>query len=321
MDQHGLGKGDLRAELGFLRKNEGFTQARLERATSVQEVLQENSDESFERSRSRFVSAVHSLDSSEAALLLDIFAFSPETADKATLRDRRAVHAKTISRGIDTVSAREAVALDHLTTRLVTGRFAQSPVTLHVPEMHRGIVYETTSTLVIVENRRWKETWEHYRFVAAFDEMDFLTITRSYEARASTPSSGRFRVNTRPTSRGYNDHFWHRDRARELDEPMRRGEAYDLRFKLEPPETSELSPIKLVARAFHERSLLASIQVRFIGEWPAVIWTHERVSFFDSPGESNDTNRIYRVDADGTASLRLRDAQGGLFSGVAWEWE
>ncbi len=307
---------DLIAELGFLRKGEGFTARRLSEAWVVKALLVQNASEEFGRLRSRFVSAIHSLEDSDAELLLDVYGLSTEAAGHRSLLERRRVHAARIGRGVDTVANRERTALERLAQRLTRGTYAQSPLVIDVPEMHDGIIYEMTSTLIVVENRHWKQTREHYRFVATFAEMDFVTITRSYAAHASVPSDGQFHVNTRPTSHGFNDHFWSRD-ATGADSPMRRGETYDLKFVLEPVGDSE--PMRNAYRAFHERSLLASIRVAFIGERPAQVWKQERVSHFAWPGEPNDRN-VIEVDEKGLASLRLRDVHGGLVSGIAWTW-
>lgn len=311
----------MRDDLGFLRKNVGFTQAHLDQTPAIMELLRAEPGESFERSRSRFVSALHSLDAEEADLLLDVFALSPATKGVGSLSERRRIHGKSIGRGIDTVAAREKVALDHLTSRLIRGTYAQSPLALQVPEMHNGLVYEETSTLIVVKDRRWLETIERYRFVAAFDEMDFVRVPRTYVARVSTPADGSFQVVTRSSPNGETDEFWHLEAPGGSRAPMFRGIAYDLRFKLEPAEAqSRNSPLRLISRAFHERSLLASIRVKFLGEVPRVLWMHERMSFVEMPGFPSASN-IQTLDEQGSATLRLRDVYGGLQSGFAWEFE
>ena len=311
---------DLREDLSFLRKREGFTPARLHRVPLVAGLLRQEPDEAFERTRSRFVSAVYSLGAADADLLLDVFALSERSAGIALLGERRRIHARAVGRSIETVADREIPALDRLLSKLVAGTYAQAPLTIAVPEMHGGIVYETTTTLITVENRLWKHTQEHYRFVATFDEMDFLTVTRSYPARVSVATGGAFRVNTRSTSHGFNDHFWHLDPVRTSDEPMRRGKTYELQFLLEPDGSVGPQSLVNAYRAFHERSLFASIQVAFIGEIPKTIWKYERVSHFAAPGEPSGIN-IVETDSNGIASLRLRDVYGGLVSGVAWNWD
>lgn len=313
----------LRDELGLLRKNEGFVQRRLLKTPIVDEVLRYSRDDTYERLKSRFISAIHSLeDEGEAALLLDVFALSPDTEHLSRLQQRRALHGKKIGRGIDTVAGREEAALTHLHSRLVTGTYAQSPLVLHVPEMHGGIVYEHTSTLIVIENQRWKETREYYRFANMHGELDYVTVSRSYDGWVNPAAGGDFKVNTRAVpGAGWNDHFWHLDAERTKTEPMLYGEVYDLRFSIEPAAGDEAAqePLKLASRAFHQRSLLASIQVGFIGAKPRSIWTFEQVSPFARPTEANEYNTT-RINEKGVATLRLRDVHGGLFSGIAWDW-
>ncbi|MDJ1372652.1 hypothetical protein [Gulosibacter molinativorax] len=310
---------DLLAEISLLRKNEGFVARRVQPRSILLAVLDGGGD-SFERLRHRFISAIHTLDDDEAALLLDVFALSPETEGVARLLERRKIHGTKIDRGTETVASRELPALEHLLSRLVTGRYAQSPYTLEVPDMHNGIIYEQTSTLIVIENRKWKETREHYRFVATFEEMDYLTISRSYPAEAIPYPGGAFKINTRAVEgAGWNDHFWHLNAERTEVEPMRRGEGYDIRFSLRPTDVVEPRSHRLAARAFHQRSLLASIQVGFIGDRPKSIWKFDQVSPFAIPESGNEYTAV-EMDERGVASLRMRDVHGGLFSGLAWSW-
>lgn len=313
----------LRDELALLRKNEGFIQRRLVRTPIVDEVLRYSLDDTYERLKSRFLSAIHSLDDEhEAALLLDIYALSDETAAVPRLQERRRIHGQQIGRGIDTVASREDAALSHLHSRLVTGTYAQSPLVLHVPEMHGGIVYEHTSTRITIENKRWRETNEYYRFANMHGELDYVTISRSHPGQVVPMAGGDFKVNTREVpGAGFNDHFWHLNTERTQTSPMYHGKTYDLRFSVIPEVDDEaaLSPVTLASRAFHQRSLLASIQVRFIGPLPTSIWKFERVSPFARPTEVNEHNTI-NFDDRNIASLRLRDVHGGLFSGIAWGW-
>ncbi|TAM66483.1 MAG: hypothetical protein EPN48_15535 [Microbacteriaceae bacterium] len=184
----------LRDELARLRKNEGFIGRRLVQAPIVDEVLRGSREDTFERLKSRLLSAIQTLDDDEAVLLLDVFALSPETEDLPRLKERRQVYGKRIGRGVETVASREDAALTHLHSRLVAGTYAQSPLVLHVPEMHDGLVYEATSTLIVVENRHWKETREYYRFANLYGELDYVTITRSYDGTVVPHPRGDFKA-------------------------------------------------------------------------------------------------------------------------------
>lgn len=311
----------LQHELAWLRKNEGFVQRRLVRAPIVDEMLRGSRDDSFERLRSRFVSAIHTLAGDQQALLLDIYALTPDTTALARLRDRRILHGSKIGRGAETVATREEAALKFLHSRLVSGRYAQAPLVLDVPEMHGGIIYEETSTLIVVENRYWKATYEHYRFANMVEGLEYVTVTRSYPGRVNSRQGGDFKVNTRKVAgAGWNDHFWHIDSARTATEPMQRGHRYDLRFSLHPELSSDaIAPQMLASRAFHERSLLATIRVRFIGVLPETVWSFVRASPFALP-RMPDEHSVVHLGRSGTVNLRTRDVYGGLMSGFAWRW-
>ena len=251
-----------------------------------------------------------------------MFALSPDTQDVPELLQRREIHGDKIGRKVDTVRTREAAALKALHSRLVSGRYAQAPLVLDVPEMHGGIIYEETSTLIVVENRRWQATYEHYRFANMAGELGYVTIGRSYPGVVTPSNKGDFKVNTRPVDgAGWNDHFWHLNTARTVIEPMQDRTRYDLRFRITPPEDgSEPEPVTLASRALHHRSLLFTIRVGFIGKRPASIWKFEGASPFTRPHAANEYNRV-QLDARGTATLTLRDVHGGLFNGLAWSWD
>ena len=318
----------LLRELAWLRKRGGFTAARLVRAPIVDEVLRGSLEDSFERLRHRFVSAVHSLSESGSeqdeplvGVLLAAFALSPETAGSGSLLERRRKMASRMGCSMETIASREEAGLRLLHSRLVAGRYAQAPLVLDVPEMHGGIVYEETTTLIVVEQRRWRGTVEHYRLANMAGELDFVTISRSYPAHVTAQPGGEFSVNSRPVEgAGWNDHFWHIDPATGRRTPMQDATRYDLAFRAEPlPGEEPTTPISLASRAFHARSLLATIQVRFIGEVPASIWQFTGASPFARPQAANQYNRTH-LDAQQRATLTQRDVHGGLFGGFGWEW-
>ncbi|GAB3156079.1 hypothetical protein GCM10027058_29570 [Microbacterium neimengense] len=312
---------DLFFDLALLRKNEGFVAHRLDRVDTVAELLQSDTTDAFDRLRHRFISAIHALPSADAELLLDIFALSPETEGIPRLQERRRIYGARIGRRIDTVADREPAALNQLASRLIRGTYPQSPLRLDVPEMHNGIIYETISTRIVIENRIWTKTYEHYRFVLTIDELDWVNIVRSYDGTVFPDPGGAFKVNTRPINgAGWNDYFWHLNAARTATEPMRRGETYDLRFAIRPPASNTNDSLTLASRAFHERALLAIIEVQFIGEIPDSIWKYSQLSPFARPTEANEYNSA-TADQNGIVTLRARDLHGGLFSGIAWTWD
>lgn len=319
-DMSGIDSENLYEDLLLLRKGAGFVQRRISERSALALLLTEGRAESFEKMLHRFRSAIHALTPAEAALLSDIYGVSEQTTGLTTLKTRREVHGAQIGRGVDTVASREPDAIRHLLDRLLRGTYAQSPLTIDVPEMHDGIVYDSVSYAMLVKDRAWVYTREFYSFTAEFEEMDFVTISRSFAAKVTPHRSMRFRVNSRETSKGFNDHFWSRNAAMDADEPMRRGNSYQLRFQLEPPAEQAATPLSQLTRALHARALLASFKVRFEGETPAKIWKVDRVSFFNNPGHPYEGN-IIELENSKAVTLRLRDFHSGLFAGIAWEWE
>src|SRR5690606_25224271 len=182
----------------WLTQRGGFVQRRLGQAGIVDELLRGSLEDSFERLRHRFISAIHTLPGEQADLLLDVFALSPDTHQVPELMQRRQIHGGKIGRKVDTVRTRETAALKALHSRLVTGRYAQAPLVLDVPEMHGGIIYEEVSILTVVENRHWKATYQQHRLAHMAGELDYLPIGRSYPGTMTPSSKGDYKVNTRP---------------------------------------------------------------------------------------------------------------------------
>jgi hypothetical protein len=313
---------DLLGELLRLRKGRGMTAARLQREALVKQLLQQEPSDSFERMRFRFVSVIHSLENTEADLLLDVYGLSDETRDLETLADRRVVYGNRIRRKSDTVADLEEVAVHRLMEKLLRGTYRQSPVTLDVPDMHNGLICETISAEFVVEDRLWKRTTERWRFVATFDEADHLDIDRSYPAKVRTSPDGAFRVHSeRLRSVGpeiiTRDHFWHFGTEAE-PVPMKRGNPYELLFELTPDDHPVQSrPLVLATRAYHHRSLLSTFGVTFLGETPTDIWRIEEVTHFA-------LGRVPGVPAEPTGPGRYefakRDTHGGLHNGFGWTW-
>ena len=256
-------------------------------------------------------------------MLLAAFALSPETAGLTTLRARREHYGRSIGRKADTVADREDAALVNLRNQLLSGWYPASPLPrdVQVPELHNAIIQESISFLTVINDQRWQETCEHYRFFAAFDEADYLTISSDFPGRPVPLPEGRsnFTVRTRRLRDSFSHNFYHVG-ADGKPEPMRRGNSYDLRFKLVPDDDyGDPGLLKETSRAFHERTLVATFEAVFIGQKPARIWSYERLTFFERPGVPTAGNLLELGDGS-SVGVGYRDLYGGLFNGVAWEW-
>ena len=297
-------------ELVFLHKDAGFTPARVARAPLVRQLLG-GENESFEVMRERFISAIQSLRDPEPEILLDVFGLAPETEGITYLKDRRRHYGDRHGIKIEAVADRETPALDDLRKQLVTGWYPKSPSGFAIPQSHNGFIQQAAGVLTIIRNREWHETREYHRLIAAFDEADFIAISSSFPGRPIP--EGDFRVDTTRIGESYTHRFFYK-------EPMRRGETYDLKFRLVPdPDLGTPGALTEESRAFHEPTRFASFQAVFLGDMPRSIWSYGGLTFFERPGNPSIGDALDVSEKQGVKAV-FHDLYGGLFSGIAWEW-
>ena len=294
----------------YLRKDAGFTASRIARAPLVRQLLG-GENETYEILRERFLSAIHSLRDPHPEILLDIFALSSATDGANLLKQRRRVYGERHGIKVEAVADREDAALDNLRKQLVTGWYPKSPAGFPVPESHNGFVQQEAAILTIIKNRAWHETREYYRLIAAFDEADFIAISSSFPGRPI--AEGDFTVRTVRIGESFTHRFFYK-------EPMRRGETYELKFRIVPdPEFGERGALTETSRAFHEPTRFATFQSVFIGEKPGKIWSYWGLTFFERPGNLK-TGEQLEFNDESVVMAVFYDLYGGLFSGIAWEW-
>lgn len=301
---------DVLKELGFLRKDSGFTNTRLNRAPLVRQLLG-GDNEPFEIARERMASAIQSLRDPYPEILLDVFGLSTETEGIAYLKDRRQLYGARNGVKVEAAADREDPALKSLRNQLVTGWYPKSPTDFVVPPSHNGFVQQSVTIMTPVKNRAWAETREHYRLIAAFDEAEFIAISSSLPGRPVT--AGDFTVKTVRIGASFTHRFFYK-------EPMRRGEYYDLKFKLVPdPELGSPEALLEESRAFHEPTRFATFQAAFFGDRPSTIWSYRGLSYFERPADPTHGESL-GMDVDGVAEASFHDLYGGLYSGIAWRW-
>lgn len=305
---------DLLTDLLYLRKNEGASATRLAKAGTVNLVLGSEDDDA-EVKLERLRSAIQSLDDDQAAVLMAAFALSPETSGVESLKARREVYGAQVGRKVDTVAARENAALEQLRFQLLTGWYPASPLPRRVPELHNGVVNELVELTTVVSDGCWIESRHHYRMLALFDEADYYEISTSYAMTVTT--YGGWTSTTGEAPGGYTVRFY-------PPAPLRRGQIYDLQFKLSPPpgDPDELALPRQICEeslAFHERTLETRFEVIFLGEKPEVVYYFTGLTGMQRPGGAVPSHLLSPVDGT-AASVRLTDLYGGLYSGMAWEW-
>lgn len=298
-------------DLLLMRKDAGFTPNRIAKAPLLRELLG-GENEPFDLIRERLISAINSLRDPHPELLLEVFGLALETEDLPYLKERREHYGNRHGLKIDAVADREAPALEDLRKQLVTGWYPKSPSGFPVPQSHNGFVQESVGILTIVKDRAWQETREHYRLIATFDEADYIAISSSFPSRPIP--IGDFTVRTIRIGDSYTHQFWHR-------EPMRRGNVYDLKFRLFPDsEVGQPGDITEESRAFHEPTRTATFRAAFIGDKPSHLWSYCGLTYFERPGNPK-INQALTLTAEATVTAAFHDLYGGLHAGIAWTWE
>ena len=297
-------------DLVYLHKDAGFSPVRIARARLVRQLLG-GDNESYEVLRERFVSAIQSLRDPQPEILLDVFGLAPETEDMTYLKDRRRHYGDKYGIKVEAVADREETAMDNLRKQLVTGWYPKSPTGFAVPQSHNGFIQQAVRIVIVVRNRAWQETREWHQLIAAFDEADFISISHAYP-RQPIPE-GDFTVKTERIGASFTNQFWYK-------EPMRRGQTYDLKFRLvADPEFGAPGALTEYGQAFHEPTRFASFEVVFIGDRPDTIWGYRGLTYFERPGTPSIGQPLEFGDERGV-SVEFHDLYGGLYSGIAWKW-
>jgi hypothetical protein len=300
----------LLRDLQLMLRREGFTPTRVIKAPTLRQVLG-GENEPFEVLRERLISAIRSLNDPEPEMLLDTFALSSETKNLLALPDRYVHYGSKVGLKIDTIRAQVAAAIENLRNQLTTGWYPKSPLPFRVPESHNGIVNEIVYVQTVVRNMKWQETRERYRFVAAFDEADYLSITSTQEGLIETV--GDFTAERNRVGDHFDDRFYSK-------EPMRRGQAYDLMFRRLPePDVDDSYVLVGEWRGFHEPTRSAVFDVAFLGQTPQRIWRFTGLTHLQAPGEPRQSQML-KIAKNQLVRANFHDLYGGLFSGIAWEW-
>lgn len=301
---------DVRRELLYLRKGQGFTADRLERAPAIRSVLG-GSNAPYEMLRERFESAVLSLRDDDSVLLMAVFGLTLPTQGMHSVAMRRDHIGAELGIGREAVADRDAAAIERLLVQLLTGWYPKSPTGVRIPESHNGFVQHSMSITTLVRNRRHQESRHHYRLVALFDGVQYLAMSA---VRPEPPivAGEDFTVRTNDIAKGYVHQFWHTT-------PMQRGQTYDLRFLIRNPDPDEPYLLTEESLALHEPTRFAVFEVIFQGDRPTTIWEFSGLTALERPGAPSKDQLL---DFEGAPSVRaeFNDLYGGLYTGIAWDW-
>ena len=308
---------DLRRELLTLRKGPGFREERLVSSPALVSVLGGNG-ETTNVLVERFDSAVGSLHDDDESLLRDIYALPPFVREDnarlglpTTLQERRDMVGQYLGLTRAAIADRDTAAVERLLEQLLTGWYPKSPMGIRVPESHNGFVQHEVHIHTVVKNRRHVESRHHYKLFALFDGVEYLGWA-SATPQAPVVVGDDSTVRTKEVANGYLHQFWHR-------EPMRRGQTYDLRFRIVNPAPAEEYVLTEESLAFHEPTRFTKFTVTWIGEVPTAAWWFNGLTALERPGVPSQ-ERETQIASDGTAAVTFRDVGCGLFAGIAFDW-
>lgn len=301
---------DVLNDLLYLRKGPGFTFERFTGRPALIGILGGTS-ETPDVLRERLESAIHSLRDDDATLLMEVFGLAEETAGMTSLAVRRDVAARQLGLKREAVADRDGAATEKLFSQLITGWYPKSPTGIRVPESHNGFVQHAVHTRTYVRDGIHLETQRTHRLFALFDDVEYIGLSAAWP-EPPVPVGGAFRVKTVPTANGYLHQFWH-------TEPMRRGETYELTYRIPNPDPEELGRLVEDSLAFHEPTRFASFEVVFIGAAPSTVWKFEGLTGLERPGAPK-RGTVIQVGSGGSTRAQFRDLYGGLYCGIAWSW-
>lgn len=298
-------------DLLYLRKGVGYSDKRLLARQALVRMLG-GPAEPIEVLRERLMSAIHSLDDADEAILLAVFGLDGVAQSSPTLTSRRDRVAKELGLRREAVADRDARALERLLHQLCTGWYPKSPVGIRIPESHNGVVQQLVRIQTVVNNRKHELTRHHYRFMCTFDGAEYLTIATA-EPGLVQVTLGDYALRVVPVERGVLLQFWH-------GSPFVRGRVYDLGFVVRNPDpVGDPRWLTEESLAFHEPTRRAVFEVKFKGAVPARVWSFAGLTGTERPGPPSRLLQ-WRPGPKHIVQSEYRDLFGGLYGGVAWEY-
>ena len=295
-----------------LRRGDGFTAARLQNSPNVIHLL-DGRNKTFPQLKATFISAVSALPNrQDIDVLMMALALDDRYKDIVRLTDRREIYGKSVGRKIDTVAERENAAFNELALFLISSRYAASPTPQGIPTIHGAAIHERVDITVLVRDRLWVETRETYRVIPLIDDVDYFEISSDIPANVTAISDVTVKIRTTPNGMGHRFFF---------EEPLKRGVPVELSFILQPNRPDEeVTALKEETRAFHLPTLAHRMEVVFLGEKPKILWHYSQLPIFERPGIPT-AEQIIDLSDRSSVNVQWKDLYGGLYSGIAWEWE
>jgi hypothetical protein len=301
---------DLKDDLVYLRKDAGFTAARVGNASAFLQVIG-GSAQTYENMKLRFISAVQSLDRKQAGVLLAAYGLA-DGYNQTLLKDRRAKYAQSLGLGIDSIMDRENAAISELALRLLSALYTGAPLPATYPMPHGSYLLEHLYIDTIIKDRKFVEHTHERRVISLIESAPYFEYHSSYQTKI-IPISGM----TIETERHVNGDV-HRCI---FPKPLKRGEVHTFSFKqvlVEPDEYPDLKQDSAGSQ-FPTPAYLYRQTVTFIGEKPRVCWFYNKMTDIVRPGRPSANNMLV-INDEGIVSHEFTQQYGGFWSGIVWEW-
>lgn len=304
---------DLITDLMFLRKGPGFVANRVYEASTFIDVIG-GKDQVFENIRIRFTAAIQSLpDKQNVEALLVAFGLLPGYENISLLKDRREKYGKQVKRKYDTLSDRETAAIEELAIRLLTAYYSGAPLPAELPVPHGGFLLKYLFVTTVIQCRSFVEHRQIRNVISLVQGARGFEY-QSNEHTQIIPIDG-VNVETKHVKNGSIHRLL-------FPEALRRGRTHKFSFKeiSDEPEQELESNEDFAGQSFETPTLTYKQKVIFKGDKPAIVWSYDKLSRIERPGEPTDANRL-DISNDGTVEKEFTQLYGGLHSGIAWRWK
>jgi hypothetical protein len=303
---------DLVTDLIYLRKERGFVAPRIYEANVFMLVIGGKS-QIFESVKTRFIAAIHSLpDKQGAEALLAAYGLLPGYGNITSLKARRVKYGQAVKRKYDTLADRETAAIEELAVRLMTAYYSGAPLAAELPIPHGGFLMPQLAVTTLIRDRRFIEHRQAKKVISLVSGAKGFKYG-SNEKTKIIPIDG-IGVQTEYVKGGSIHTLL-------FPVPLKRGQTHTFSFTEISVAEEKDEDIKedFAGQSFETPALVYRQKVVFEGEVPPVIWSYDKFSRIDRPGEPSDEKRLL-VDDSGAVQKEFTQLYGGLHSGIAWRW-
>lgn len=264
------------------------------------------------------IAANKGMEALRAALGLD-----EEIGAPTDLTQRRAVYAATLGKSPNTVRAWEEGAISDLALTLLGHYYAGAPTPAEFAMPHGGFLLERLQVKTVLQDRVFVQGFQTRTVVSLVDGAEHFRYGTYTPTTLSIPVGGNLQP-PRSTDHGTVHEFV-------FDHALKRGESYTFSFCESVPKDAE-DTLTIVETAdgrtvhrdfsgqtFETPALRYDVEVEFHGEVPEALWSYDKLSRIERPG---DADHQPRVPLDGNiARATFRQLHSGLAAGIAWTWK